>query len=84
MGFKKIESQIGFAELALASSMDKNRTLNTLEQMNKVVDWSRIEKILKKYYKVGTSAEGADAYPPLKPLQNNHFCSISSPAPWNA
>jgi IS5 family transposase len=65
MAFKKIESKIGFAELAFASSMDKNRTLKTLEQMNKVIDWSRIEKILKKYYKIGFSAEGADAYPPL-------------------
>jgi IS5 family transposase len=51
--------------LAFASSMDKNRTLKTLEQMNKVIDWSRIEKILKKYYKIGFSTEGADAYPPL-------------------
>jgi IS5 family transposase len=65
MAFKKIESKIGFAELAFASSMDKNRTLKTLEQMNKVIDWSRIEKILKKYYKIGFSTEGADAYPPL-------------------
>jgi IS5 family transposase len=60
MGFKNIES-----ELALSSSMDKNRTLKTLQQMNKVINWSRIEKILKKYYKVGISIEGADAYPPL-------------------
>ena len=65
MAFKKIESKIGFAELALSSSMDKNRTLKTLEQMNKIIDWPRIEKILKKYYKVGISIEGADAYPPL-------------------
>ena len=65
MAFKKIESKIGFAELALSSSMDKNRTLRTLEQMNNVIDWTMIEKILKKYYKVGFSAEGADAYPPL-------------------
>ena len=65
MAFKKIESKIGFAELAFSSSMDKNRTLKTLEQMNKVIDWSSIEKILKKYYKIGFSTEGADAYPPL-------------------
>jgi hypothetical protein len=38
MAFKKIESKSGFAELALLSSMDKNRTLKTLEQMNKVID----------------------------------------------
>ena len=65
MGFKKIESKIGFAELALSSSMAKNRSLQTLEQMNKVINWSKIENFLMKYYKVGTSNEGADAYPPL-------------------
>jgi len=65
MGFKKIESKIGFAELALSSSMAKNRSLKTLEQMNKVIDWSKIESILMKHYKIGISNEGADAYPPL-------------------
>ena len=34
MGFKKIDRKIGFAELALSSSMEKNRSLETLEQMN--------------------------------------------------
>jgi transposase, IS5 family len=65
MAFKKIESKIGFAELAFSSSLDKNRTLKTLEQMNKVIDWDRIDKILKKHYKIGFNVEGADAYPPL-------------------
>ena len=65
MAFKKIESKIGFAELAFSSSMDKNRTLKTLEQMNKVIDWDRIDKVLKKFYKIGFSAEGADAETPL-------------------
>ena len=31
MGFKKIESKIGFAELAFSSSMEKNHSLQTLE-----------------------------------------------------
>lgn len=65
MAFKKIESKIGFAELALSSSMAKNRSLKTLEQMKKVIDWSKIESILMKHYKIGISNEGADAYPPL-------------------
>lgn len=65
MGFKKIDRKIGFAELALSSSMEKNRSLETLEQMNNVINWNRIEKIMMNYYKVGTSNEGADAYPPL-------------------
>ncbi len=50
MGFKKIDRKIGFAELALLSSMEKNRSLETLEQMNKVINWTRIEKIMMKYY----------------------------------
>jgi hypothetical protein len=33
MAFKKIESKIGFAELTFSSSVDKNRTLKTLEQL---------------------------------------------------
>ena len=33
--------------------------------MNKVIDWTRVEKIMMNYYKVGTSNEGADAYLPL-------------------
>ena len=45
--------------------MEKNRSLETLEHMNNVIDWPRIEKIMMKYYKVGISNEGADAYPPL-------------------
>jgi len=55
MGFK-----IGFAELVLSSSMAKNRSLKTLEQMNKVIDWSRIENLLMKYYKIGISDEGSE------------------------
>ena len=43
MAFKKIESKIGFAELAFASSMDKNRTLKTLEQRKRHL----IENIFK-------------------------------------
>jgi len=65
MGFKNIESKIGFAELAFSSSMEKNRSLQTLEQMNKVIDWSKVKNILMKHYKIGISNEGADAYPPL-------------------
>lgn len=65
MGFKKIDQIIGFAELALSTSMEKNRSLTTLEQTNKVIDWAKIENILMKHYKIGTSNEGADAYPPL-------------------
>ncbi len=65
MAFKKIDPKLTFAEIALSSSMNKNRSLNTLMNMNSVIDWSIIEKLLLNYYKIGKSSEGADAYPPL-------------------
>lgn len=55
---------MSFAELAFASSMEKNRALNLMNNINAVVDWSQIEELLIKYYKVGKSKEGADAYWP--------------------
>ena len=36
-----------------------------MKKLDKSVDWSRIDEILKSHYTVGTSSEGADAYPPL-------------------
>lgn len=65
MGFKKIDRNLSFADLALASSMDKNRSLSTLKQLDKVIDWSRVEACLMTHYDVGFSNEGADAYPPV-------------------
>jgi len=38
MGFKNIDRKIGFAELALSSSMERNRSHKKLKQMNKVVE----------------------------------------------
>ena len=34
-----------------------------------VIDWSKIEAVLLKHYAVGTTIEGADAYPPLMLLK---------------
>ena len=38
MGFKKIDPKLTFAEIAFASSMEKNRSLDTLMNMNAVID----------------------------------------------
>ena len=65
MGFKKMDSTLGFADFALASSLKHNRSLKLMEKLDKSIDWSRIESILMGHYTVGTSGEGADAYPPL-------------------
>ena len=65
MGYKKIDKSLDFADLALASSLKHNRSLKLMEKIDKAIDWSRVESILISHYVVGTSSEGADAYPPL-------------------
>jgi len=65
MGFKKMDNSLGFADLALASSLEHNRSFKLMEKIDNAIDWSRVENILYNHYIVGTSGEGADAYPPL-------------------
>ena len=65
MGYKKIDKSLGFADLALASSLKHNRSLKLMEKIDEAINWSRVESILISHYVVGTSSEGADAYPPL-------------------
>jgi len=65
MGYKKMKQKLGFADLALASSMKHNRSLKLMETLDAAIDWSRVESILMNHYTIGTSDEGADAYPPL-------------------
>ena len=65
MGFKKMDTSLGFADLALASSLEHNRSVKFMEKLDNSIEWSKIESILMTNYKIGTSGEGADAYPPL-------------------
>jgi hypothetical protein len=65
MGYKKMKQNLGFADLALASSMKHNRSLKNMEKLNDAIYWSRVDTILMNHYTIGTSGEGADAYPPL-------------------
>ena len=65
MGYKKMKQNLGFADFALANSMKHNRSLKNMEKLNQSIDWDRINTILLSHYSVGTSSEGADAYPPL-------------------
>ena len=64
-GYKKMRNSLGFADLALASSLKHNRSLELMNKLNDAIDWDRVEQILMAHYTVGTSGEGADAYPPL-------------------
>ena len=65
MGFKKMDKSLNFADLVLANSLKNNRSLVIMENVDKAINWSRVESILLSHYTVGTSSEGADAYPPL-------------------
>lgn len=65
MGYKKIGQNLSFADLAVSKSLENNRSLKMMEKINKVVKWRNIEAQLLEHYEVGTSKEGADAFPPL-------------------
>lgn len=65
MGFKNMEQNFTFADMALFSSLEKNRAVTRMEEINAIVDWSRIENLLMENYPVGKSAEGNRAYPPI-------------------
>jgi len=65
MGYKKMNQEISFADLILKNSMDKNRCLEHLININDSINWTNIKSILMNHYTVGTSSEGADAYSPL-------------------
>jgi hypothetical protein len=65
MGYKKMKQDLGFADFALALSMKHNRSLKNMEKLDDAIDWLPVESILMNHYTVGTSGEGADAFPPL-------------------
>lgn len=65
MGYKKMDYSLSFADFALASSLKHNRSLELMEKISQTINWSRVETILMNNYTIGTSDEGANAYPPL-------------------
>jgi IS5 family transposase len=69
MGYKELGKEISFADLAVSKSLEHNRSLKMMNRINQVVKWKNVEALLREYYEVGTSKEGADAYPPLMLLK---------------
>ena len=65
MGYKQMGKNLSFADLAVSKSLEHNRSVKMMEKINKVVKWKNIEALLLEHYEVGTSKEGADAFPPL-------------------
>ena len=65
MGFKKMGRSLDFADFALSSSLEANRSVKLMEKIDAAINWSRVEAVLMQHYTVGTSQEGAKAYPPI-------------------
>ncbi len=65
MCYKKIDCDLGFADLALANSLKHNRSFKFMDKLKNTIDWTRVNEILMGHYTVGTSGEGAGAWPPL-------------------
>ena len=40
MGYKKMKHNLGFADLALSSSVKHNRSLKLMETLDAAIDWS--------------------------------------------
>ena len=45
MGYKKMSNSLGFADLALASSLKHNRSLKLMNTLNDAIEWKRVEQI---------------------------------------
>jgi len=69
MGYKEIGKEMSFADLAVSRSLEHNRSVKMMKRINEVVKWKNIDALLREHYEVGTSKEGADAYPPLMLLK---------------
>ncbi len=63
MGCEKIYCDLGFADLALASSLRHNRSLKFMVKLKNTIDWTRVNEILMAHDTVGSSGEGAGAWP---------------------
>jgi len=46
MGFKRLNESFTFADLVMKETPEHNRSLKTLEKVDKAINWSRIESIL--------------------------------------
>jgi IS5 family transposase len=45
MGFKKTTRNLDFADLAMATCLEQNRSIKLMEQLNNTINWARVESI---------------------------------------
>lgn len=46
MGYKDLGKELSFADLAVANSMENNRSVKMMERINQAVRWRNIEALL--------------------------------------
>ena len=65
MAFKSKQKNLTFSDFEKSLKNKKNRSKETIKNMEKAIAWDRIEAILMKDYPVGQKKEGNKAYNPL-------------------
>ncbi len=65
MSFKSGNTTLSFSDLELSQGKIKNRTLETLTNLDDLIQWKPIETLLFKSYPVGKKKKGPQAYSPL-------------------
>ncbi len=53
MGYKRWSKNMSFGEMALTRTLEKNRSLKTMERINKIINWERVKVRLMDYYTIG-------------------------------
>jgi IS5 family transposase len=83
MSYRKTSKTPSFSDLELARQTEKNRTLNTLSELDTLINWQPVEQRLLKSYPVGKKKKGPQAYSPImlfKCLLLRNWFRISSDA----
>ena len=62
MAFKSKQKNLTFSDFEKSFRAKKNRSKETLKNMEETIAWDRIESILMKDYPVGQKKEGNNAY----------------------
>ncbi|MBU2454050.1 MAG: transposase [Proteobacteria bacterium] len=65
MDFKSEQKNLTFSDLEKSSTDKKNRSKESLKNMEKAIAWDKIESILLRDYPVGDKKDGNKAYSPL-------------------
>ena len=83
MSFKTGSQTLSFSDLELSQQRMQNKTLETLDTLDRMIQWDPVETILLRSYPVGQKKKGPQAYSPLmlfKCLLLRNWFQISSDA----